>query len=139
MSNNSGHDLVVKHHPGLGSGGGSHNQNHHHHNNHDAALSTMTTTTTTTTTATDTLESKIQGAAAMYRRERDEAHRTHQLAREKLVLIEDETAAAIRTLQSMQHKVQQVQIELEKEQQHIHNVQRDVETLTQQVRAVRAF
>jgi hypothetical protein len=80
------------------------------------------------------LESKLQGLAAALRKDRDVAHRTHQLAAEKLHLKQEEAEAARKTLESTEAKLVERIGSVEKVQAEVHGLQREVDILNAKVR-----
>jgi hypothetical protein len=97
-------------------------------NNHNVTM-------TENTTGVEKLESKLQTVAATFRRERDEAHRSKELAFERLRLAEQDANASKQGLIALQTKFDMLQKESgDDADREIQQLQNDVKLLTKQVR-----
>ena len=86
----------------------------------------------TTMTTAATMEDKLHGVAASFRRERDEAHRRQWTAKERLRLVEQEAQAMAVTVESMEKDYKALQQKMGNEQE-LQTLMRDVELLTKEV------
>lgn len=82
------------------------------------------------------IESKLQGVAAAYRRERDEAYRSKQLALERLNLTQQEANAVKQSVASLFAKLEDLKKQSGADAlQEIETIKQRVQVLTHQVRA----
>lgn len=87
-----------------------------------------------TTAPSATMEDKLHGVAASFRRERDEAHRRQWTAKERLRLVQQEAQAMAATVESMEKDYKAMQQKMGSEQE-LQALMRDVDLLTKEVRA----
>lgn len=86
------------------------------------------------TTMDQQIEAKLQGVAASWRRERDEAHRQKQLALERLRLAQEEVEATEKSTMALVHKLHELKSECgEKAEQGNGQLKREVEEGTERV------
>jgi uncharacterized protein YlxW (UPF0749 family) len=85
------------------------------------------------------LEAKIQSVAATLRQKRDEAHRTQQLALERLRLVRHEAEALEATVKDLQCKLETVQNQAggsARAKDELEKLYKDVDMLSKEVRII---
>jgi hypothetical protein len=89
--------------------------------------------------AAHALESKLQATAASFRQSRDTAHRHHQMAQERLRIVQEEVQAAQRSVLSMEQHWQSLQTTYVKDQKAHVDLQSEVQRLSNEVRMDKGF
>jgi predicted nuclease with TOPRIM domain len=88
--------------------------------------------TTNMSPSSDAIEAKMQTLQASLRQERDKARRNHELATERLVLLQDEVQQAEAAVQERQNKLTEMRQELQRLQAQS-SIRETVEKLTKEV------
>lgn len=103
------------------------------------AVSTISTTSTTTSATTTfaaphtTVEDKLHAAAAALKKSRDTAHRDHQVAIERLRLVEDEIATLTAAVEQAQFQCERMTAQMPSVRDDVAAAKRAVEHLAQKV------